>query len=337
LKILKKEIIIFFAFTIYLFLFSFNTFGQTDSLPNYISYQDKLGIFVYGISKFSNFDIKGTELSQSVEYSPNNNLNLGGGFHYKWMSLAAAVNFGFINNSDNSLYGNTKSFDIQFESYLKKYLLSGNFQVYQGYYWKNPDDFFNNWSTQDSLIIKPGMSTLNLALNAIHVFNYEKFSLRAAYIGTDRQLVSCGTWLIGGKSSIYTVAEDTSLVPRVLRQYYPNASNIAQLTAINIGGALGYSHTFVFKEYYFTNITFMLGINGQLVSVNNESGENIGVDSKFGTNASMRFAIGYNNDKKYYGISVNVESYVVKNPNETQLSYNYGKFRIYYGRRFIIK
>lgn len=334
---MKREKISFLILLFFTFIASQKVFGQTDSLKNYISYNDKLGVFLYGITKFSNFDIKGTELKQNIEYSPNNNFNLGAGFHYKWMSLAVAINFGFINNTEYNLYGNTKSFDMQFESFLRSSLLSGNFQVYRGYYWKNPDDFFNNWSTQDSLIIRPEMSTVNLAFNAIHIFNNEKFSLRAAYIGTDRQLVSCGTWLLGGKASIYSVAEDSSLVPDILMQYYPNASIIAQLTTINIGGALGYSHTFIFKEFFFTNITFMLGVNGQIVSVNSSSGENIGVDSKFGSNAYMRFALGYNNEKKYYGLSVNVESYAIKNPNKTQLSYNYGKLRIYYGRRFSIK
>lgn len=335
MRILKKEIINIFIFQLLLLLNSQNGYCQkTDSLSNYISYNNKLGIYGYGISKFSNFEIKGTELTQSIAYSPNNNFNLGAGFHYKWMSLAAAFNFGFINNSDKNLYGDTKSFDLQFESFLKSYLLSGNFQVYQGYYWKNPDDFFTNWDTQDSLIIKPNLATVNLALNAIHVFNHDKFSLRAAYIGTDRQLVSCGSWLISAKASIYAVAEDTSLVPDILLPYYPNASNIAQLTAISIGGSLGYSHTFVFEKYYFTNITFMLGINGQAVGVNAASGDNIGVDSNFGTNAYLRFALGCNKEDKYYGLSVNLESYVVKNPDETQLSYDYGKFRIYYGKRF---
>ncbi len=338
MRVLKKGIIRFYIFQSLLFLASVNSFSQkADSATGFISYSQKLGVYFYGISKFSNFQIEGTELNKSIDYSPNNNFNLGAGFNYKWIAFAFAFNFKFINNNDKELYGDTKSSDIQIETFMKKYLVSGNFQVYKGYYWKNPDDFYTNWSKKDSLIIKPKLSTVNFALDVIHIFNYESFSLKAAYIGTERQLVSSGSWLVGAKASIYGAADDSTLVPEILTGYYPEASRIAQLTAINVGGALGYSHTFVFKKYYFTNITFMLGVNVQGVGVNSSSGENLGIDSKIGSNAYLRFAIGCNKEKKYYGISVNIESYVVRNPNETQLTYDYGKLKLYYGKRFNLR
>lgn len=336
-KILKKGIINLVVLSCILLFFFENIFSQeTDSGRSYISYGNKLGVYLYGISKFSGFEIKGTNIKQSIEYSPNSNFNLGAGFNYKWIGLGLAFNFGFINNSDKKLYGDTKSLDIQFEGFLKEYIISGNFQVYKSYYWKNPNDFFSGWNTNDSLVVKPNITTINLGVNVIHVFNHESFSLKSAYMGTERQLCSAGSWLMGGKASLYAVADDSTLVPEIIMDYYPNASEIASLAAINIGGAFGYSYTFVFKEYFFVNMTVMLGLNIQHVGANEASGSSLGSDAKLGSNAYLRFAIGGNKDERYYGMSLNVESYLIKNPNETQFSYDYGKFKIYYGRRFNI-
>jgi hypothetical protein len=336
-KILKKEIIAHIVLSCILFIFVENIFGQqADSGRSYISYGNKLGIYLYGISKFSGFEIKGTDIKQGVEYSPNSNFNLGAGLNYKWIGLGLAFNFGFINNSDKKLYGDTKSLDIQFEGFLKKYIISGNFQVYKSYYWKNPTDFFSGWNDDDSLIVKPNISTVNLGVNVIHVYNHESFSLKSAYMGTERQLCSAGSWLLGGKASLYAIADDSTLVPEIITDYYPNASKIASLAAINIGGAVGYSYSLIVKKYFFINLTFMLGVNIQQVGTNDASGGSLGSDAKLGSNAYLRFAIGSNKDDRYYGMSLNIESYLIKNPNKTQFSYDYGKFKIYYGRRFNI-
>lgn len=339
---MKREIIKLIVLVyILVFIDHFLSGQENDSINNktvsYISYSEKFSLYTYGISKFSKFEIKDTILNKKIKFSPNSNFNIGLGLNYKWLGLAVAFNFDFINNSDVELYGETESFDLQAEVYSKKIFVSGNLQIYKGYYWANPNEFIPGWNKNDSLVKKPKLTTANLAFNGFYVLNHENFSLKSSFTGTERQLVSAGSWLAGYKASLYSMADSGSLVPDELISWYPNAKEIANLTTINIGGSMGYTYTYVFKEYYFVNALLMLGFNIQIVGLKDINGNQIGSDAKLATNGTFRFAIGCNKEKYYYGLSFNTDSYTVNNPNNTELNYNYGKFRIYYGRRFNLK
>ena len=61
----------------------------------------KLSIRIFGVNKFTRFDIKDNGIDSLVSYSPNRNLNLGFGLNYKWFGLWIAFNFPFINNDDD--------------------------------------------------------------------------------------------------------------------------------------------------------------------------------------------------------------------------------------------
>ena len=105
-------LILFFANT------SIHVSGRdNDTVPRfdtsyYVSLRDKLTLYVYGISKFSEFNLSNTETGQDLSYKPNTRFNLGLGFNYKWLGLSTTFNFRFI-NSDDEIYGETSIFDIQ--------------------------------------------------------------------------------------------------------------------------------------------------------------------------------------------------------------------------------
>lgn len=316
-----------------------NPEGLDSVLPNpYIcSYSEKLGIYAYGISKFSNFEIATDEIKKKPDFVPNENFNLGAGVNYKWLGLSLAFNFGFINEPDKKLKGETKSLDLQFDTYLPKYVISGNFQVYKGFYWSNPDEFYKNWNTSDSLVILPELTTINLGAHAFYVFNNERFSLKAAYQSTERQVKSAGSFVTGVKTSIYGILNDSSLLPPQLIALYPNVKDISGISVINLGGSFGYSYTYILKEYYYFNLTLMLGLNLQTAYFFDPSGDFLTDEHSISTNGTFRFAAGCNKEKYYYGISLFSDSYQIKNSENSEFTYSYGKFRIFYGRRFDLK
>jgi hypothetical protein len=306
---------------------------ETTAIHNVESYSDKLSIYTYGVSKFNNFEISANGNRHKVRYSPNENLNLGLGFNYKWLGVGLSYDFGFL-NSDQELYGESKNLDIQMDVFTKLLLYSANLQYYSGYYWQNPDDFLHNWNTADSVQIRPDIQTLTFGLSGIYVFNNDKFSFKAAFQNTERQLSSAGSWLVSGKISGYNITADSSVVPNVLKEEYPNVKDIKGLSAINIGGAGGYTYTYVLNDYFYFNATLMLGLNLQSVSRINLSDENIGGETKLSSNTLFRLAIGCNKPKVFYGFSATIDSYSLRNAQESYFKYNYGKIRFFYGRRF---
>ena len=313
--------------------FAQDTINSKTEKSNFESYTDKLDIYSFGISKFNNFKVSANGSKTSLHYNPNEKTNLGLGFNYKWLGLGIGFNFGFL-NSDQDLYGTTKSIDLQVDVYRRDILYSGNFQYYEGYYWKNPDDYLHNWNTADSVQIRPDIKTATLGLSGIYVFNNENFSFKAAFQNTERQIKSAGSWLLAGKFSIYGISADSSLIPVELHELYSNIKDIKGVSAINMGGAGGYAYTYLLGEYFYFSGAVMFGLNLQAVSRTNLDDENIGGPIKISTNAQVRLAIGCNKPKAFYGFSAVIDSYNIKNTEDSAFEYNYGKIRFFYGRRF---
>ncbi len=306
---------------------------DTTAESNIISYKQRLNVYLFGIQKFSNFEIKNKEQEKKLKYVPNESLSPGVGFNYKWLGFSAAFNLG-LHNEDKELYGETNSLDLQLDIYSKKYLFNAYFLFYESYYWKNPKDFFPSWNIKDSALVMPEIKTATFGFSAIHILNYEDFSFKAAYQNVERQVSSAGSWLVGLKFSIYGIASDSSIVPGILHSKYPNAVDFSGLNAINLGTAFGYTYTFIFSEFFYFNAALMIGINLQAVSTRRLNGELIKGDGKISSNAMFKSALGCNKPKLFYGITFSSDSFLVKNPNDTEFTYNYGKLRIFYGLRF---
>ncbi|MBN1599816.1 MAG: DUF4421 domain-containing protein [Bacteroidales bacterium] len=308
---------------------------STDVINNiyFESLKDKLTIYIYGISKFNDFQLKNTDRNDIIKYSPNSNLNLGLGFNYRWVGIGAAFNFKFINN-DNEIYGETSSMDLQLDLYSRRVLFTGSMQYYKGFYWKNVDEYYSDWSIEDSVIIRPDISTFTFSTSAIYTFNNDKFSFKAAFANNEWQKKSAGSWLAGSYFSLYGVNADSTLVPDIAMSSYPLYDSLAALYSYSIGGSFGYAYSLVIKEHFFISAALMLGISVQTYKAQDINATILDSGVKLSTKSHFRFAIGFNSERMYYGISAVADSYLTKNEKQSELSYNFGKIRIFYGYRF---
>lgn len=317
-------------------LYSFSqvedSLASTDS-SYYISLKDKLTVYGYGITKLNSFELKNGEGKDRIRYNPNENFNVGLGFNYSWMGIGLALNLGLFNN-DNSVYGKTKSFDIQSDIFTKKLIITGNLQTYKGFYWDNIDTYDSTWNVKDSVPIRPDISTSNLGVSLIYSFNSEKFSFRSAYVNTEWQKKSAGSWLIGGQLSFFEMKADSSIVPIEFSQSYPTFHSLANMATFSIGASLGYSYTYVLDEVFFINATFLLGLSAQVAIATNINEVVLLQETKLSSRSHLRIASGINNDRYYYGLSFVIDSYPIKNKLQSEFIFNYGKVRIFYGRHF---
>jgi len=305
-----------------------------DSSPVYYTFlKEKLSLYLYGINKFNAFELKDSEKENLIRFQPNENFNLGLGFNYKWAGIGAAFNFGFI-NKDDAIYGDTRSIDLQVDLYTNRTVLFLNLSGYEGFYWQNVDDYYSGWSIKDSVVIRPDISTFNFSSGAIYTFNHKKFSFRAAYGNTEWQKHSAGSMLAACYFSLYVVSADSSLVPDILQTTYPLFDSLTNLATFNLGGSFGYTHTFVIKKHIFINGTFMVGISMQAFTAKDLLDHVLESKIKPSTHSHLRLALGYNSEKSYFGISLIIDSYLAKNEINSEFTRNYGKFRIFYGRRF---
>lgn len=309
-----------------------------ESNEYYLSYSDALLLRLYGISKNSELEFKNTSPKESAIYKANDNFNLGVGFNYKWAGLNLAFNFPFI-NKDDSIYGNTKAFDLQGNFYGRKKIVDIAIQTYEGFYWKNVASKYPDLvPLETGFPQRNDITTTNLSATVYHVFNHGKFSYRAAFVQNERQIKSAGSWILGGYFNLFGVESATKAILQP-NEYIANISDSSLLVkgvnSTNLGVTGGYAHTFVIKEKWFASLALNLG--GGIKAVNRVSID----DSKYTTHkgggfASARFAFGHNSDRTFYGITSIVNTLNMQLDKNYALGYKYGAFRLIYARRFSI-
>ncbi|MCG8696931.1 MAG: DUF4421 domain-containing protein [Bacteroidales bacterium] len=310
--------------------------GQTHDSSYYSSYKDKLQVYVHGVSKFSSFKLKEDNNSnKSFDFQPNENLNLGFGFNYKWLGLGVA----FKTRQSNNLvekYGNSSGKNIYLDVFTKKWYLNLKASNYQGYYLNNPDVIYAGWNNNDSVIIRPDINTFNLALNSVFALNNNKFSLKSAFVCNEQQKKNAGSWLLGWYSSLYALDADSSLIPSEFSNQYQQAGYLMDLVSIKLGTALGYTYTFVFNKHLYTNIALMTGLSAQAIVVSYDNSLEVDKKTTFSLKWHGRLAFGYQNEKNFTGFTFVFDRFNLNTPSNAKFNYIYGKFRVYYGRRFSV-
>jgi hypothetical protein len=296
---------------------------------------DRLSIRLYGVSKFSNFDIMDNDSDKTVAYAPNNNLNLGFGVSYKWFGLGLAFNFPFINN-DNQKYGETQRVDVQTNIFTRSLAIDCYYQSYKGFYIENPEDYIQGWDPEMPYPQRPDIISRSIGGSCLYAFRHKKYSARAAYIQTDLQKKSAGSFLLGGFFSLFEVNGDSSFIPaEIVAECNPDLT-FNDLKVRGIGVAGGYSHTFVMWKRLYFSLTVVPGVAIQSYDVIYPND----IEKKHGSFVAGRFAaraaLVYNTERLYAGITAVDDNFSGNTGKEEQnsLSYQVGVIRFFYGMRF---
>ncbi len=298
-------------------------------------FADLLSFKVFWISKYNNFNVYSKTNKETVIYNPNRNLNLGIGFNYKWFGLGIAFNFPFINNDDNK-YGKTRQMGLQTNMYGKKIIFDGIFQLYKGFYIKNPYNYINNWDNNNSYPQRSDITSVALGGNFYYIFNNKKYSYKASFVQNALQKKSAGSFISGAYFSVYGMNADYSVIPIEIKSKFGNDTNLTSASSVNIGIAAGYSYTFIIKKYFFITLSVVPGLS---LNSNTKTENNVQIydGGKLAVRTQTRFAMGYNNSKYYAGMSAVSDNFSFDNPNNAVVNYNYGNIRIFAGKRFNIK
>lgn len=296
---------------------------------------DKLSIRLYGVNKFSSFDILDSDSNYNVSYAPNSSLNLGLGINYKWFGLGVAFNFPLINN-DNDRYGETIKFDILTNIFTRSLAIDFYAQVYQGFYIENPDSYIDGWDFSSPYPQRSDIVSASLGGSCIYAFNHKKFSHRAAFVQTDIQRKSAGSFLLGGYFSLFSVSGDSSFIPYEIKEKC-NPSlcfNYAEVSGMGVTG--GYTHTFVMWKKFYLSLTLVPGIAYQNYEIGYPEAEENRRGSYVSGRLSARAALVYNSVRSYAGITAIDDNFTGNTSKEhpNSMSYRVGVIRFFYGRRF---
>ena len=292
----------------------------------------QLQVHLYGKQKFTDLNFMDIESNRTLIYSPNDQLNVGLGFNWRFIGLGFAFNFRLINNDDD-VYGDTKRLDWQMNLFTKRSVMDLTFFLYRSFYIENPKAVLNAWKEGDPNYIRPDISMAGFGFSHIYVFNHERFSYKAAFLSNAIQKRSAGSFLLGGQFNFGGMASDSSFFPT-----NSNFSHYASLMAANrnsLGLNLGYAYTLVLPWHTYASLGLNLtpSLLGVSVRLKNKLPD---FKLRGGLGSQVRIALGYNGDLYYGGISFISHLYSIrmKRDNLPDISWQNGNLRFFFGRRF---
>jgi hypothetical protein len=299
----------------------------------YADYSNNLDLFLYGKRKYNSYQIVHPVNEKVLEYSPNQQLNLGFGFHYKWLGIGIAMNFGFVNNDDD-LYGKTKRLDWQTNIYSQKAVFDFYLQYYKNFYVVNPSEVFPKWQEGDANYIRPDMYSITFGLGGMYILNNKRFSYRAAFLQTAVQKKSAGSYMFGGDVFLQGIGADSSIFPS--GSGFDTLPAVVSHSALYFGFTNAYAYNFVFFKNYFVSLSLAAIVQVGKTGSKLEDGTGAG-NYKPILHIQPRFAMGYNSHKWYAGLSFVRDVYMeIADTEKGQITYAFesGNFRFFMGMRF---
>lgn len=298
-------------YIVILLIFTFSNYGHTRPDSLYIEpFSQKFAVQAYTEKNLLILNDEYTE-SYNRTYSSNNPMNLGLGLTINNTIISVGYGYGFDFMRDKSK-GKTKSFDFQLHNFGQKYTFDIYIQKYKGFYMEEDKN-------RDQFILCPDLQIIRYGINTQYVFNNKKFSYKAAFNQSEKQLKSAGSFLVG-IGAYYTIIEsDSSLV----------INDKSRFKNFQFGISGGYAYNWVINKRYFISGSITTGIN-----VGNESIDRIGKDKlEVYPIIVPRFATGYNTDKWSIGVSFHGNITFPALSDERNISIMSGNVQLKYIRR----
>lgn len=261
---------------LFILIFSLNPiicFTQVDS--TYIKQlKQKISIINYTSKRFliitENID---TKEDLNISYKPNNPATIGLGLSINNSVVSFSYGYG-IDFMRDKKKGKTKSLDFQYHHYSRKYAIDVFIQKYES--------FFKNDDKTKISIVCPDLNAKLYGISGQYIFNYKKYSYKAAFNQSEQQLKSAGSFLAGIQIYSTKISSDTS--------FTYNNKNVLKNVQFGISG--GYAYTWVLNQYWTIASSATIGIN-----LGNETFERIGKDKlEVYPTFFPRFATAYNRD-----------------------------------------
>jgi hypothetical protein len=189
---------------------------------------------------------------------------------------------------------------------------------------------------EDPYYVRPDIYEQLLGGSIQYVFNHKKYSYRSGLVQNERQLKSAGSFLLGVDAYYGLMLGDSALIPSFARDLgFGEKKDMDRYTFFRAGPNLGYAHTFVVAKKFFAMLSLSVSLGIGSYSVR-QPGEGIEIVQGFSAAAFGRFALGYNDEKWYLGLSV-VDNSINTNssPSQVYATFGVGNVRLNYAWRFL--
>ena len=175
----------------------------------------------------------------TTAYMPNNPLTVGVGFAIQHTIVSVRAGIGLFNFRGKE-YGKTKALDLQLHHYGNAFIADLFLQQYKGYF-----------TDEDKLVLHPNTLVRQIGAEGTYIVNHSKFSAKAAFLQSDRQLQSAGSFVASGGLYYYKVLPGIDPVSRKQRS----------IDNLQLGASTGYAYTWVINQHLLLSGMATAGVN----------------------------------------------------------------------------
>ena len=276
------------------------------------------------------------ELNYSNKF-PNREFNLESNIQYKYRFIAIYRSLRlFISLSPRFLEtdieqkGRSRSFDLRLNILGKKISYYFSYSTTKGFFLRSTDSFqgLGSIPKETQFVILPNFTAWRISSETFYYLNPERYSERAAFNRTARQLKTGGSFFIPAYiyySQAKGTQEDFSFLDD-LEEAYPTRSN-----SLNITGGYGYGINWVLGKGFFAalRVSPIVGIQFLKFRFTDESSKR---ETLFSLGARGSLYLGYNGKKFHFGAESDFTRWVNKSSNG-DFSTNQDFIRLSFGIR----
>ncbi len=264
--------------------------------------------------------------SKKLTYRPNNAYGLGFGIYA--FGIGAEITFAIQpKQSSQDIYGHSAARDLQLNLISKRWGMDVFTQHYAGFYLNDPSKSVPAGTPYPQ---RPDISTWNTGLNGIYVFNKNKYSLKAAYNFSEKQLKSGGSFLLTGTLNTFSLRADSSVYGPSYESVFGVNADFQKLDYTTLSIAPGYGHTLVLKNF-FLNGSLSVGPANHWVSYQSHGTDRSSIT--LNSFIDFRVALGYNGDKFFSGITFISQARNMKF-EQVEFTSSNSTFKLLFGYRF---
>jgi hypothetical protein len=274
------------------------------------------------------YNISGPDAAhKKLTFRPNNSATAGLRAYIFGVAMETTFSLGKGTNSV-SRYGESHSSDLVVNGVGKRWYGDIQWLNYEGLYLKRS---WEKYSADAVLPSRSDMSVRTRSLSFTWILRPDRFSLRSAYLFTERQIKSSGSPLLRINLSTNKFDADNPLISGADVDYFPDLNQVNGIHFTSLGIGVGYSYTYVPKRNFFLNGAFVAG-PAHYWSRYLNPGTARTYDVQFNLTSYFGFSAGYNGDRFYGGFTYRGQTFSLKN-NTSGISGNQNSFAIHGGMR----
>lgn len=278
------------------------------------SYYNDLILRIYSGEKSHSLELDDLNNPVKLKYLPNGYFNLGAGVNFRSFGLSLATKVPIFLNSEIR-HGETSRLGIQSYIYTSKFSVDLLTSFLRGYYLNHSYEYLPAFSKELDYQ-RPDISTASIGASVNYIFNNSRFSYKAAFSDTERQLKNAGSLLAGGSVFSYQTRADSSLVPSEINSaYFLKSRQLTHSGVLAINANLGYAYSLVFLKNGIVTLSYMFGAGAQDNTFDNEIEQAIN-RWRFSFNNVGRIGIGYRFGR------YSLRCVIIRSNQYTSLKYN---------------